>query len=124
MHGPFGMPRVALLLVLSLLSLSAAAQTTPVLVPVFYNGPGAFGSQWFTSVNLNNFTTQTVEGHGLELIVQCPIPEGCFADDLRPGDVGSVSGPMLATGFLLHIPAAETDRFEIDARFGEVTRRS
>lgn len=101
---------------------SALAQTTPILVPVFYNGPGAYGSQWFTWVWINNFTTQTIEGRGLDLIVRCPIPEGCFADDFRPGDVGSVVGPQSQSGFLLYLPADQTGGVELDARFGEGTR--
>jgi hypothetical protein len=100
----------------------ASAQTTPVLVPVFYNGPGSFGSEWFTSVSVNNFTGQRIEGHGLEFVVICPIPEGCEREDLHPDAVGRVAGPQLPSGFLLHIPAGETDRVELDARFGEITR--
>jgi hypothetical protein len=108
-------------------AVSAFAQTTRVLVPVFYNGPGGFGSQWFTTVNLNNFTSQTVAGHGLTFMARsCQIPEGCPRSELAPGEYGSVGSQFtpanFPAGFFLYLPSAETNAFEIDARFGETTR--
>lgn len=105
-----------------LVASAALAQTTPVLVPVFYNGPGAYGSEWFTTVAVNNFSSQTIEGHGLETLVRCPIPEGCERTRFIAGDVGYVTGPQSSSGFLLYLPAAETRKVELDVRFGEVTR--
>ena len=117
------MTRFLFLLVVLFVSFAALAQTTPVLVPVFYNGPGQHGSDWFTAVNIGNFTTQTVQGRGLRFIDRtCPIPEGCERGDIEPNDFGSIAGPNLQSGFLLHVPAAEADKFELDARFGERTR--
>ena len=111
------------LFLLLFLSSAAFAQTTPVLIPVFYNGPGQYGSEWFTAVNISNFTTQTVQGHGLRFIDRtCPIPEGCETGNIAPNAFGSVAGPATASGFLLHIPAAQASQFELDARFGERTR--
>jgi hypothetical protein len=110
-------------LLIACFAVTAFAQTTPVLVPVFYNGPGQFGSEWFTAVNISNFTTQRVEGHGLRFIDRtCAIPEGCERTTIEPGAFGSVAGPDLQSGFLLHIPAAQASQFELDARFGERTR--
>ena len=117
------MTRFLFLLVVLFVSFAAFAQTTPVLIPVFYNGPGQFGSEWFTAVNISNFTSQTVQGHGLRFIDRaCPIPEGCETGDIAPNAFGSIAGPATASGFLLHIPAAQASQFELDARFGERTR--
>jgi hypothetical protein len=117
------------LLLLMALAFGAAAQTTtPVLIPVFYNGPGAFGSQWFTSVAVNNFSSQTIEGRGLTFTDRsCPIPEGCGREDLGPGNFGNVGDAFhpdqqWPAGFLLYLPANEADAVELDARFGEIDR--
>jgi hypothetical protein len=111
------------LLLIACFAFTAVAQTTPVLIPVFYNGPGQFGSQWFTAVNVNNLTSQRIEGHGLRFQDRsCPIPEGCEVGFLDPRGWGSVTSGNLAGGFFLHLPAAEESKFELDARFGERTR--
>jgi hypothetical protein len=119
---------VRLLLLLALAFGATAQTTTPVLIPVFYNGPGAFGSQWFTSVAVNNFSSQTIEGRGLTFTDRsCAIPEGCGREELGPGDFGHV-GDMFhpdqqwPAGFLLYLPANEADAVELDGRFGETTR--
>ena len=113
------------------IALGAFAQpATPVLIPVYYNGPGAFGSQWYTQVSINNFTSQVVEGRGVTFVSRaCPIPEGCARTRLAAGDFGTVGGqnmfdpgPNWGTGFLLYIPSNEALDFELDARFGEKTR--
>lgn len=111
------------LLLLLAFSVSALAQTTtPILIPVLYQGGGQAGSDWYSFAYVNNFTSQTIDGHGVEFLVSCPIPEGCFFGELRSGDTGAVAGPQSASGLLLHVPADEADKFEIQGVFGEETR--
>lgn len=115
---------IRFLLILSF-TLSALAQTTPVLIPVLYNGPGQYGSEWFTAVNINNRTAQVVQTFGMRFIDRaCPSLEGCERSAIGPGSWGGIAGPNLQTGFFLHVPAAGSERFELDARFGERTRNT
>jgi hypothetical protein len=110
-------------LVVAFFALSTFAQTTPILIPVFYNGPGQRGSDWFTSVTYVYSGTTAIPGHGLRVIDRtCPIPEGCERFDIAPNSFGAVAGPESVSGFLLHVPLSEVDRFVFDARFGERTR--
>lgn len=101
---------------------AAAQATSPVLIPIYYNGNGAFGSQWYTTVVVNNFSTQTITGNGLAFLTTCPIPEGCRASDLGPGAIAGLFGPDSMAGLLMHVPADEAHDVEIQAHFGEGTR--
>lgn len=110
-------------LLIACFAFSTFAQTTPVLVPVFYNGPGQRGSEWFTAVNYTYTGSKTIEGHGLRFLDRrCPIPEGCESSEIAPGTFGTVAGPEVASGFLLHVPLSQVELFALDARFGERTR--
>jgi hypothetical protein len=104
--------------------LLAAALTTPVLIPTFYNGPGQFGSQWRTEVFVANGMEESVEGRGVRFLVQCPIPEGCTADRVPVKQRAMVEGPESDRGLLLHLPADAAHRVEFSAHFGEGDRRS
>ncbi|HEX2062274.1 MAG TPA: hypothetical protein VHK90_16165, partial [Thermoanaerobaculia bacterium] len=68
------MRRTVLALAL-LTALPLLAQTTPVLIPTFYNGPGQFGSQWFTNVWVVNGMETSLPGRGVTFLISCPIPE-------------------------------------------------
>jgi hypothetical protein len=94
-----------------------------VLIPIFYNGAGQYNSEWFTAVNVYNRTSQRVSGNGVRFLDRaCPIPEGCETTNIEAGAYGGVLGPNFNGGFLLDVPAAEEEKFEVDARFGEKTR--
>lgn len=111
-------------LVLLLAALPLLAQTTPVLIPTYYNGPGQFGSQWFTHVRVVNGTNADLDGHGLTFNVQCPIPEGCERPSVPARQYGDLVGPQSDRGLLLHLPIDSAEQFEFDAHFGEGDRRS
>lgn len=64
-------------LLIACFALSTFAQTTPVLIPVFYNGPGQRGSQWFTAVNYTYLGSEAIQGRGVRVLDRtCPIPGG------------------------------------------------
>lgn len=95
------------------------------LIPVFYNGPGQYGSEWFTAVNIYNRTTKSVPGNGLRFLDRsCAALEGCESASIEPGAWGGVAGPNVQGGFLLNVPDGEEALFELDARFGEKTRNT
>jgi hypothetical protein len=102
--------------------LLAAALTTPVLIPTFYNGPGQFDSQWRTDVFVVNPTEQSIDGRGATFFVPCPIPEACPSGTLGPRQEGILGGPESDRGLLLHLPADAAHRVEFDAHFGEDRR--
>jgi hypothetical protein len=96
-----------------------------VLIPVFYNGPGQYNSEWFTAVNIYNRTSERVPGNGVRFINRaCAALEGCETADIDVNAWGSVAGPSLQGGFFLNVPSTQEEKFEIDARFGERTRNT
>src|SRR5688572_10447681 len=110
--------RIFLLLpLLSLLALPlAAADTARVLIPVFYQGPGAFGTTWVTEVVIHTHSSQPVRAPGVTFGTQCPIPEGCFISDVPAFSIGTPAGPVSASGLILYIAAAEADRVIFSAQ--------
>jgi hypothetical protein len=50
---------------------------TPVLIPVFFAGPGAFGSSWNTQLTILNNSDKPLTS--IPYIYDCPIPEGCLS---------------------------------------------
>lgn len=107
-----------------LTALPLLAQTTPVLIPTFYNGSGQFGSQWFTNVWVVNGMEENLAGRGIEFTISCPIPEGCLSSDVPVKQYGAVSGPQSDRGLLLHLPADAAHLVEFSAHFGEGNRRA
>ncbi|MFP5245954.1 MAG: hypothetical protein ACLGH0_04610, partial [Thermoanaerobaculia bacterium] len=93
------------------------AALTPVLIPVYYHGPGRFGSQWVTGVSIYNGSSQTIAGNGAEFVVSCPIPEGCFFDTLQPGTSAAIFAPQSERGLLLYLPDDEADEVALQALF-------
>jgi hypothetical protein len=90
------------------------AQTTnvPVLIPVFYAGPGAFGSQWNTQLTiLNNSDTALTS---VPYIYQCPIPEGCMSPIPAHASIAFLAGApncpgcfQLSTGYFQNVRSDE-----------------
>ena len=96
----------------------ASNARTKILVPTLYNGPGAFGSDWWSSLIVNNHSGRPFSSPGVGFMIQCAIPEGCFSQEVPPGEFGRVTSPLPAAGLLLH-PSAEIARnLAFQARFG------
>lgn len=109
--------RLRILFLLGLLTLPlAAADTERVLIPVFYQGPGAFGTFWVTIVVINNHSSQPVRAPGVTFGILCPIPEGCMSSDVPPFSFGALAKPESASGLIVYIPAGEADRVIFSAQ--------
>jgi hypothetical protein len=113
------MSRSAFLLLFAL-ALPAAAQeaTTTILIPTLYNGGGAFGSQWWSSVVLTNRSARPLASPGVTFGVQCFIPEGCESSTVSPGAFATIIAPRPANGLLLHLPADVAAKTSFHAQFG------
>jgi hypothetical protein len=116
------MPKLLISFVLLFLSFPLFAgddATTPILVPLFYNGPGAYGSTWWTGVRIDNHMSVPFSSPGAVFSVMCPIPEGCESETIQPADGGFLIRPQTASGLLLYAPANEAHLVAFSARFGE-----
>ena len=113
------MARSLFLLSLSIVILAnpAIAQTTnvPVLIPVFYAGPGAFGSQWNTQLTVLNNSDAPLTS--IPYIYQCPIPEGCMSAIPAHASVAFLAGApncpgcfQLPTGYFQNVRSDELPR--------------
>jgi hypothetical protein len=112
---------MAMLLTLLLAAVAMAADSplTPILIPINYNGPGAFGSAWWTRIVLNNHTTAPFATPGvLFRIVSCPIPEGCLSESVPASDYGQIESPEAAGGLLLYASSDTARDLAFQARFG------
>lgn len=108
------------LAVVAAVSLRAAEPgVSTILVPTLYNGPGAFGSTWWSSVVVNNHSPLPFSSPGVEFIIQCPIPEGCFSEEVPAGEFGGLIAPRPAGGLLLYAPAEVAENLAFQARFGQ-----
>jgi len=100
--------------------LSAVLQTT-ILIPTLYNGPGAFGSRWWSAVVINNHSDVAFSSPGVQFGIECPIPEGCQSSSIPQGQFGVVAGPAAANGLLLHGDPAVLASLAFHGRFGQGT---
>ncbi len=70
--------------------IGAPAAFAGIFVPLNYNGPGAYGSQWHTSVVVSNRSQSTLAGPGV-LFSQCFVaPDFCGASFLYSGSTGKL----------------------------------
>lgn len=93
-------------LALLLFPLVAHAATERILIPVFYNG-GGVGAEWRSLVVVANLTGQRIETPGINWIVPCPIPEGCFLDSIASEQVAGLAGPEAGHGLVLTVPQSD-----------------
>ena len=91
------------------LATAAAAADQKILVPIFYNGPGA-GTQWRSFIVVVNKMSRPFSPVGVGFLIPCPIPEGCLSGVVPAGEPGWVLGPNAPGGFLLTVPADEADQ--------------
>ena len=106
---------ILLLFVLTLTPASTVAQsqaTTPVLIPVFFAGPGAFGSFWNTQLTILNNSVKPLTS--IPYIYECPIPEGCLSAIPAHASVAFTAGApncpacfRFSTGFFYSIRSDE-----------------
>jgi hypothetical protein len=93
---------VLLLLTLSGSAFAQSSEPTPVLVPVFFGGPGALGSMWVTQLTIVNNSDQSI----LEIPYRwpCAIPEGCDGPLPAHASVAArtIPGTRYNTGFFLY----------------------
>jgi len=120
-------PRLRILAVLSGIACTVAtvlAAVTPVLVPTFYEGPGAFGSQWRTTVVVNNLSDSQLSGNGVMFRTVCSIPEGCSTPQVEPGQFGSIESPQAPNGILLYPTAEQAEKVAFSAHFASFPRQA
>ena len=106
---------ILLLFVLTLTPASTIAQlqaTTPVLIPVFFAGPGAFGSFWNTQLTILNNSVKPLTS--IPYVYECPIPEGCLSAIPAHASVAFTAGAPncpacfpFSTGFFYSIRSDE-----------------
>jgi len=88
-----------------------------VLIPILYVGADSGGVQWAAAAIVQNRSTETISNPGVEFFVECPIPEGCLADELLPGYSGAiVAPPRAAGGLILSVPKAIGDQLIFSSR--------
>ena len=92
-----------------------------ILIPTLYNGPGALGSRWNTTVVLDNHMDAPLTSPGVTFGILCPIPEGCFSSSVPAGSFGSIISPLPANGLLLYVPSEDAP-IAFAARFGASPR--
>ena len=107
---------------LTLLAISpAVAQSSTILIPTLYSGPGAFGSTWWSGVSINNYSSADFSSPGVQFRILCNIPEGCTSDSVPAGEVGDIYGPRPAAGLLLHGESEVLSLLAFWGQFGQVS---
>jgi hypothetical protein len=86
-----------------------------ILIPVLYEGPGGFGSQWTTEAAMTNWGGTGNQGHELEPVLEVskPLPVLLFGE--QTPSLISLFGNH-GSGLLLFVPHGQ------DVRFGNVIR--
>jgi hypothetical protein len=92
-----------------------------ILIPVFYNGPGA-GAAWRSALVINNKMSQPFRSPGVTFGILCPIPEGCFADAIPAGQFGALVLSSAPGGLLLMAPAEEVEKLVLRLEISAVPR--
>lgn len=95
--------------------------TTTILVPTLYNGPGAFGTRWWSTLVVDNHSPRPFSSPGVSFTVfapPCGIPEGCTASEIAPGHSGIVASPLPAAGLLLYSTVDLARDLAFSGRFG------
>jgi hypothetical protein len=114
-----------ILLLTGVLALTVSAhgaepRLSPILIPTLYNGPGGFGSYWWTTVVVNNHAPRPFSSPGVQfrVLVACSIPEGCPSAAVPPGEFADVNAPQAPYGLLLYAPEDIARDLAFQARFG------
>ena len=93
----------------------AQSDTVPVLVPVFFGGPGAFGSHWNTRLTIAN--TSDVPLGSIPYAYECPIPEGCLSPfPSHASIVWNATSTFYVTGFFINMRQDEFPRVAFSLR--------
>jgi hypothetical protein len=93
----------------------AQSDRVPVLIPVFFSGPGAFGSHWNTILTVANNSDLTLSS--IPYVYECGIPQGCF-NQMQPhvSRVWNASFTSYVTGFLINMPQDDVARVAFSLR--------
>jgi len=101
-------------LLLSILTITIAIRgiaqsqnTVLVLIPTFFAGPGALGSQWNTQLTILNNSDNPLTS--IPYIYVCPIPEGCLGPIPAHASVSFTAAPgfNFSTGFFYAVRSDE-----------------
>jgi hypothetical protein len=121
----------SLVLIALLYTVAVSAQNQPsltdyqvLLVPVFFFGPGAHGSQWETSVSLASTSESGTASMAVPLLADpndgCGPPTGEIEKDLR---YFLCSGYASPSGLFLYIPKTlKAQELHVNARVRDLTR--
>lgn len=102
------------------------AAWTPVLIPVLFNGPGAFGSQWITEAHSYNDSDAAITPLNRDGVSNClpnisPCPTPLFAP--KAWSPFFNDGPNPA-GRLIWIPRTQTNALHFSLRVRDLSRES
>ena len=116
---------------LFVICVGVASAQERLLVPVAYQGGGAFGSSWSTVVGGLNRAQVPWRSPEVGFLVSCvPVPEPCFVDELPPMRAGMIvtnefeDGLNAPTGLILYLPEGQNGGASVWARFGEESTAS
>jgi hypothetical protein len=96
----------------------------PVLIPVIYSGPGAYGSQWDTEVVLRNENDyQLTLPEGSIFSVSCGIILPCAGRPL-PHRAMKLTGIQYPTGYIQFVPRQAAASLHFDVLFRDLSRQA
>jgi hypothetical protein len=110
-----------LFLIALFLASAANAADQKILVPIYYNAPGA-GVTWRSALAITNKMSQPFRSPGVMFGIMCPIPEGCQSDMVPPGEFGALAVGNAPGGLLLLAPADEADKLVLRLEVGAAPR--
>lgn len=100
--------------------MTSTVATTTILIPIIYDGPGAFGSRWWTRLIVSNFSAQPFTTPGVTFVeATCVFPSCPESPVLAPGQSSPIVRPISAPhGLLLRGPADVASDLSFRADFG------
>lgn len=96
---------------------------TPVLVPVFFSGNGAHGSQWRTELSVANDNLFPVPNDSELFTAPCSVTGTCI-DGIPQGLTGMAIGQTDSEGKLIHVDRQGASLLFFDARIRDLSRQA
>jgi hypothetical protein len=95
----------------------SSADSTAILIPVVYTGPGAHGANWWTRVIVNNHSAGVIRTPGVWWIAPCPLGVSCFYEEVLPNQYGRLAF-QAPFGLVFRVPTEVAADLAFRAHFG------